>query len=153
MASGQSVELEGYRFTVKPASRFRRLTGDFWPYFQASRPSFVLSIERLDSSSKEQEARWSIRFSNDDNIGGKFTIPNLQEGEKIDFKIGKVFLGFTGDTLVCLPSDLISPMAPNYYTVYTFHTTPKSWLALAVSAAILAGIFAALGHWLLGLLD
>ena len=149
MASGQSVELEGYRFTAKPVSKFRRLTGDFWPYFQASRPSFVLSIERLDSSSKEHEARWYIKFANGDTTGSKFTIPTLQEGEKINFKIDKVFLGFTGDTLVYLPSDLISPRPLMYHTVYTFHTTPKSWLALAVSVAILAGIFTALVQWLL----
>jgi hypothetical protein len=153
MAGGQPLDWDGYRFTVKPLSQGRRIVRDFWPYWQSSRPKFVLTIARLTSPAQEQTINWFIRFATGDVTGGQVIIPPLKTGETIDFIVGGKLLGFTGDTLVALPANLTSLKLDPYNTLYSFHTTPKSWLALAFVAAFLAGIFAALGHWLLGLIN
>ncbi len=152
MAGGQPAYIEDYQFTAKPLRWWRRFIWDFWPYWQASRPSFVLTVKRLGPPVKEQTTRWFVKFANGDETYGKWTIPPLQKDETFEFTVSNIFLGFTGDTLLILPRDLTSSRASLYETVYAFHTTPKIWLALAIIAAIFAGVFAGLGHWLLGLL-
>lgn len=151
MAGGQSLDRDGYRFTVRPLSRWRRIIRDFWPYWQASRPKFVLTVTRLASPAQSQTLNWFVRFATGDVTRGQLIVPSLQTGENIDFVIGDKFLGFTGDTLVALPTDLASLKLDDYNTLYSFHTTPKTWFALVVTAALFAGVFATLGQWLLGL--
>jgi hypothetical protein len=155
MAGGTPEKILGYRFTAKPLPLWRRLTFDFWPYWQASAPKFVLRVTKLDSSAQSQAIRWFVIFANGDFINRELDISSLQLGKSVDFVIDGTFLGYTGDTSLILPSDLsLSSSKPKHYrTVYAFHVTQKSWLALAFVAAFLAGIFAALGHWLLGLIN
>jgi hypothetical protein len=153
MAGGTPEEIMGYRFTAKPLPRWRRLTFDFWPYWQASAPKFILTVTKLDSSAQSRAIRWFVIFANGHFINRELDISSLQLGKSVDFVIDGIFLGYTGDTLLVLPPDLTSPKPKSYRTVYSFHTTPKSWLALTFVAALFAGIFAALGYWLLGLIN
>lgn len=153
MAGGQPVYIKGYQFTARPLSRWRRVTLDFLPYWQASKPKFVLTVTKLEPSAQSQTIKWFVRFATGiDVTWGQEDISSLQIGKPVDFIIGGKFLGFTGDTLIILPTDLVSEPS-HYETVYAFHTTQKSWLTLTFVAAFLAGIFAALGYWLLGLLN
>jgi len=153
MAGGTPEEIKGYRFMAKPLPLWRRLTFDFWPYWQASAPKFILTVTKLDSTAQSRTIKWFVRFSKGDYMGGQLDVSSLQVGKPVGFVIDGIFLGYTGDTVLVVPTDLTS-LKPIYYrTVYSFHTTPKSWLALTFAAASLAGIFAALGHWLLGLIN
>lgn len=153
MAGGQPVERMGYLFTARPLSQWRRLTHDFLPYWQGSRPRFVLTVKRLESEPQSQQLNlhWFVRFATHDVTGGGIAVPPLEPGKTRSFTIGDKFLGFTGDTLIVLPTNLSSPSPDSYHTVYAFHTTPKTWSALAAITAFLAGSFAALVHWLIGL--
>ena len=151
MAGGQRVSLYGYEFTARPLSRWRRLTGDFLPYWQASRPKFVLTATNLQGRpTHDKSISWFVRFAQGDSAGGNAVIPSLRAGETVNLVLGPVFLGFTGDTLRVLPTVLSSTGPAKYETVYAFHTTHKTWVFLAVSAGVLAGGFAILGQWLFG---
>jgi len=150
MAGGQPVEITGYRFTARPLSRWRRFSLDFLPYWNGSKPRFVLTVTRIGPAAESLQLRWFVRFATGDVTGEQLDVPPLLTGENTRFIIGDKFLGFTGDTLIILPSNLIGPPAP-YKTLYAFHTTPKTWFALAASAGFLAGLFGALVHWLFGL--
>ena len=145
MAGGQSVELSGYLFTARPKSRWRRLTFDFWPYYQASLPSFVIAVKRVGAPVEEKKIKCYIRFAPGDSTGKELTIPSLEPGETVDMVIGDIILEFIGDTLLVLPRDLVSRLPAAYETIYTFHTTPKVWLTLTLMAAVIAGIFAGFG--------
>lgn len=151
MAGGQPVDIMGYRFRARPLSRWRRFTLDFIPYWQGSKPRFVLTVTRKESTAETQPLLWYVRFATGDKTWGQLAVPPLMTGETAKFIIGDKFLGFTGDTLITLPKDLVRSDPNHYETVYAFHTTPKTWLVLAASAGFLAGLFGALAHWLFGL--
>ena len=153
MAGGQPIERMGYLFTARPLSRWRRLTHDFLPYWQGSSPRFVLTVKRQESAGQGQQLNlhWFVRFATHDATEGEIVVPPLEPGKTREFTIGDKFLGFTGDTLIVLPTDLSSSSPDLYHTVYAFHTTPKTWLALVAAATFLGGLFAAFGHWLFGL--
>ncbi len=157
------ADIEGYRFTAKPASRWRRITGDFLPYWQGSSPRFILTVRRIEDipatlPTTQPQIYWFVRFATGDTTGGMVDIPDLATNESRDFVVGGRFLGFTGDTLLVLPEHL-NQNAPNqnapstYHTLHAFHTTPKTWIFLTVVVALLAGIFATLGQWLIRLLN
>ena len=149
MAGGQPVVAIGYRFTARPLSRWRRLTRDFLPYWQGSKPRFVLTVTRLELPSQSQDVRWFVRFATGDITGGQVVVRPLQTSESDNLEVGGKFLGFTGDTLVILPTDLVAPNPTQYHTVYAFHTTNKTWIFLTFVVALLAGAFSTLGQWLL----
>ncbi|GAI46607.1 unnamed protein product, partial [marine sediment metagenome] len=100
---------------------------------------------------QSQTMNWGIRFETGDVTGGQETIPPLGTGESVTFKVGGKLLGFTGDTLLILPTNLTSRRFGRYNTVYSFHTTPKVWISLAAAAGFLAGAFASLCQYLFGL--
>lgn len=80
MAGGETVELAGYSFSVRPWSALRRWTGDFFPYWQSDKPRFTLTITRTGVPIGKQTITWMIRFSNADETGGFITVPALQQG-------------------------------------------------------------------------
>lgn len=151
MAGGVPVDLHGYQFIAKPLSKWRRFSGDFLPYWQASMPKFVLEVVRVGPPSQNQTITWFVRFANGQATNGQENIPPMQTGESVSLKVGGKLLGYTGDTLLILPVDLSSLSAEPYHTVYAFHTMPKVWISLAVVAGLLAGIFASLFQILFGL--
>lgn len=149
MAGGQATELAGYSFHAKPKSLWRRIIFDFWPYFQAAKPDFILRVQRTGEASEQKRIKCYFKFATGDSTGKELTIPPLQTGETADLLISNVVLEFTADTLLVLPRDLVSRLPAAYETIYTFHTTPKVWLTLTLIAAVIAGAFAGFGTLLL----
>ena len=152
MAGGEPVRLLGYRFVAKPLSQWRRLSGDFLPYWQASKPRFILTVIREGDPSQEQVINWFVMFDNS-TVTGHQVIPPLKTGDKASFIIGGNLLGYTGDTLLVLPPNLTSTSPSKFETLYTFHVTPKVWIFLSIAAGLFAGLFAGLIQWLFGLCD
>jgi len=151
MAGGKPVDLDGYRLTVRPLSQWRRFTRDFWPYWQAQQPRFLLEVTRTGLPTQSATITWHIRFANGQVAPAQLVLPPLQTGEKISLKIGGRFLGYTGDTLLTVPENLSSSDSTYYHTLYTFNTTPKAWISLVVVAGLLAGLFASLLQYLFSL--
>lgn len=149
MAGGQAVALYGYQFTARPLSWWRRFTHDFVPYWQASRPKFVLTVTNLQGApTRGKTIKWYIKFATGTFTGEQELVPALETNESVNLEVGGKLLGFTGDTLLILPTVLDADAPARYETVYAFHTTSKSWVFLAIVAGILAGAFSTLGHWL-----
>ena len=148
MAGGELVDLEGYQLAAKPLSRWRRFTRDFWPYWQAQKPRFLLEVTRIGSPAQSATITWFIRFVNDQVTGEQVVVPPLQTGDSISLNVGGKFLGYTGDTLLVIPTNLSSSSPEPYRTLYAFHTTPKVWISLAIVAGLLAGLFASLLQYL-----
>ncbi|MDD5312215.1 MAG: hypothetical protein PHO26_04185 [Dehalococcoidia bacterium] len=154
MAGGETVELAGYRFKVIPQAVIRRLLFDFLPYFQAGKPRFALTITRIGESTGPQEIYWAIRFSNGDETGGVISVPELQKNKSHSpVMVGGKFLGYTGDTLIILPEIPTKLDFKTYRTLYAFNTTQKTWLALTITAGLIAGTLTALLQWLICLLN
>ena len=151
MAGGKSVDLDGYQLIVKPLSRWRRFTRDFWPYWQAQKPKFLLEVTRTGPPAQSVTITWFVRFANGQVAPGQVILPPLQTSDKISLEIGGKFLGYTGDTLLVVPKDLSSSSPEPYHTLYTFNTTPKVWISLVIVAGLLAGLFASLLQHLFGL--
>ena len=148
MAGGQPVDIMGYRFTARPLSRWRRIIHDFWPYWQASRPRFILTATNVgEAPTKERAINCIIKYGTGAQTTIKVVLPPLEKGKSMSFEVSGFILGYTGDVLLAIPADLTSDPA-EFETVYSFHTTPKSWIFLAIFAGLLAGAFATLGHWL-----
>jgi hypothetical protein len=151
MAGGEPVTLFGYRFMAKPLSRWRRLSGDFLPHWQASKPRFILTVTREGDHSKEQAYNWFVLYHNNATLEGHEVIPSMKTGDKASFIIGGNLLGYTGDTLLILPPNLTANSPSQFKTLYTFHVTPKVWVFLSIAAGFLAGLLAGLFQWLFGL--
>jgi hypothetical protein len=149
MAGGQSVEIFGYRFAAKPRSILRWLSLDFLPYWQTSRPEFLLTVTRTGPPSQQATLSWFIKFPGGHQTGHQETVPALQTGETHTLRVGHRLLGFTGDTLLVIPtSDLACSSAAQYHALYAFHTTPKTWIFLTLAVAVLSAGLSTLGHWL-----
>ena len=148
MAGGEPVALDGYQLIVKPLSRWRRFTRDFWPYWQAQKPRFLLEVTRIGPPAQSATITWFLRCPNGQVTSGHVVVPPLQIGDSIGFEVGGKFLGYTGDTLLIVPTNLSSTSPDPYRTLYTFHTTPKVWISLAIVAGLLAGLFASLLQYL-----
>ncbi len=152
MAGGEPVELFGYRFIAKPMSRLHRIPGDFFPYWQALKPTFILNVTKIEQAAQGKYVDWLVIFSNGHTTGGKVNIPALSMGEHSNpFVIGDKFLGYTGDTILAVPFN--SDGKIQYRTLYAFHTTPKAWLALTLIAGLIAGLFASLFQWIANLFN
>ena len=151
MAGGKPVDLDGYRLVVKPLSRWRRFARDFWPYWQAQQPKFLLEVTRTGPPALSVTITWFIRFANGEVAPTQVELPPLQSGDRISLEIGGRFLGCTGDTLVTVPEKVSSSAAQPYHTLYAFNTTPKVWISLVIMGGLLAGLFASLLQHLFGL--
>jgi len=148
MAGGKPVYLGGYRLIVKPLARWRRFTRDFWPYWQAQQPKFLLQVTRTEKPAQSANLTWHIRFGNGEIAATELTLPPLHTNESITLQIGGRFLGYTGDTLITVPTKLYSSDPYPYHALYTFNTTPKVWISLVVVAGLLAGLFASFLQYL-----
>ncbi|MFC1950166.1 hypothetical protein ACFLWD_00685 [Chloroflexota bacterium] len=145
MAGSQEVKVLGYQLKAQPKARCRRIIGDFWPYWQASKPSFEVIVNREGEDTDEREVQLFIVFPNGDTVDFKYLINRLKKGGKDKIVIPSTFLGFTGDTTLIINSSLrvtekgIKPH--KYLTLYSFHVTPKAWVSLAIMAGLIAGVF------------
>jgi len=154
MAGGEPITVRGHTFTAKPASRWRRLLKNYLPYWQASNPKFIITITKEDEPSTQKRTVYLFTLFSEENYKKEeIQIPSLEVGKSVDIKTEGMFLGYTGDTSLAVPIDLAETYPLNYQTIYSFHTTPKTWIFLALVAGLLAGAFAFLGNWLVTILD
>ena len=144
------AQLDCCEITAYPASVWRRLLWDIIPYWQSSRQGFILSIELRPNFGSRQRFMYRIQYSNTQRTKPEeLGVSNLRVGYKNKYALKKLPLLYTGDTflIVADSSDITPSEKPGkdpYQTVYSFHTTSRSWLALAVVAGIFAGAISAL---------
>ena len=101
MAGGKPVDLDGYRLVVKPLSRWRRLTRDFWPYWQAQKPRFLLEATRIGPPAQSTTITWFVRFANAQVAGGRVILPPLQTSGRISLEIGGRISWIHGRYIAC----------------------------------------------------
>jgi len=146
MAGGHKVTLNGYSLMTKPHSRFRRITGDPWPYSQGGHPSFDVHVSALEDHDVEQEFVWCLWFSNTDRAYTRATIPPLKEGETSQVTVGDRLLGFTGDVVLIVPSPLRNPdgtvntSVQKYATLYCMHVVHRAWIAQLIASAVIGSV-------------
>ena len=151
MAGQRPVTLGFCEVTARPASMLRRICYDLFPYWQASKPKFELTVTALEGFSSPQDFLYSVEFSNGQKtVPKQLRISHIKVGDKRSYVVNEIYLVFTGDTFLIV-ADIHKPN--DFQTVYMFHTTSRTWLALAIFAGFLAGVFATLGHWLLSVLN
>ena len=78
----------------------------------------------------------------------EFLVPKMKKGCKWETTVGEMHLINTGDTFLRVAEVIGAKTTPEYESVYLFHVTSRSWLALALLAGILAGALSILGSWL-----
>ena len=155
MAGGQAVTIDGYHLRLFPKSWWRQMSGDFWPYWQASKVSFRLHVTRKGEGVDEREISLFYVMPDGSSVNKTLRIPSLQKGKECDLPIKAVFIALTGDIFMVVDYELrfITTGFPgNYETLYVIHTTHKAWISLVVIAGVLAGLFGALFQYLLGLI-
>lgn len=158
MAGGQEVEVFSYKFTARPKSRLRRIFRDFLPYWQSSKSYFEVTVTKIGNPPPMKPPRpdvelrvlWWIVFQGGHHTGHFIDIPPLEQGQSITLTVGGRLLGFTGDTLLVIPSQVPEAQKPDpYHTLYCFHSTPKIWIFLTALVGILSAGLATLGNWLI----
>ncbi len=147
MAGGQEVIIGGYKFKMRPASSWREITGDYWPYWQAEKTYFELNVVRVGNNVRERDLQLYFVLPNGNFVPRMVKIPSLNNGDKCKLKLGNFFPGLTGDTLIILDTKLnvleANALPGSYETLYVIHVTPKAWVSLAVIAGVLAGVIGA----------
>lgn len=154
MAGGQEVTIKEYRFKIRPASRWRKITADYWPYWQASKISFELHVVGEERNMFERDLQLYFVLPGGSLVQRIVKVPSINKGDKYKLALENFFSALTGDTSIILDVDLrvreegSSPAI--YETLYVFHVTPKAWVSLAVIAGILAGVIGAILQLLIG---
>ena len=140
-----------FEVTAKPASKLRRILLDILPYWQGSQPEFTFYFTALTDIEHQCRYVCDIQYST-----GKipklapweFLVPKMKKGVKWETTVGKMQLINTGDTFLRVAEVTGAETTLEYESVYLFHVTSRSWLALALLAGILAGALSILGSWL-----
>jgi len=140
-----------FEVTAKPVSKLRRILNDILPYWQGSQPEFSFYFIALTDIEHQCRYVCDIQYST-----GKipklapweFLIPKMKKGGKWETTVGKMHLINTGDTFLRVAEVTGAETTLEYESVYLFHVTSRSWLALALLAGILAGALSILGSWL-----
>ncbi len=142
-----------FEVTAKPASKLRRILYDAWPYWQGSQPKFTFYFRALTDIKHESNYVYDIQYSTgkiSKIAPWQISIPPKNNGSTYEVTIrNNVYLINTGDAFVRV-AEVIGAKTPlEYESVYSFHVTSRSWLALALLAGILAGGLSIVGSWLL----
>lgn len=140
-----------FEVTAKPASKLRRILYDILPYWQGSQPEFTFYFRALTDIKHQCRYVCDIQYST-----GKipklapweFLVPEMKKGVKWETTVGKMHLINTGDTFLRVSEVTSAKTTLEYESVYLFHVTSRSWLAIALLAGILAGVLSILGSWL-----
>jgi hypothetical protein len=144
MASERPAIIGFCEARARPASIFHRLCWDLLPYWQATKPKFEIALIALQDMPSE-DYLYSLEYYNGEKYPPQqIHVTPMKQGEKRSFTIGDMFLMYTGDTFLIM----CDAMEKKYESVYVFHTTSRTWLALAILAGFLAGVFSTLGVWL-----
>jgi len=144
------IDFNGYQITTKPKG-LRKYLWDIFPYWQGSTPKFEVTLKALRNI--PSTSRWRfILFDKTLSTDNPETLEwideeNIKEGDIIPRIVKTVPISFTGDM------QLVIDDRGTKKTIYSFHVTHRSWLALAIIAGILAGIIASLGNALFRLLE
>ena len=103
MAGGVQVLIQGYQFTAKPRSWLRRFIKDFLPYWQASRPRFILTATNVsEAPTKERTINCIIKFGTGAQTNIKVVLPPLEKDKSMSFEVSGFILGYTGDVLITI---------------------------------------------------
>ena len=153
MAGERTVDIEFFRVTGHP-SRLRRIFFDLLPFWQGQNPRFWLTIEALTDINHDTNFLYSIQYPNGEKDPPQqiLTLP-IRIKEKRVYKLMPLPLIYTGDDFLIVAEILNDSKVSKYYTVYSFNTTNRSWLTLAIVTGILAGVFASIGNWLIQILN
>lgn len=130
----RKVGIGGYFVWGEPRSWWHRITTLYW---QSSTPKYNVYIQIPPNTRIPYKKKFFIRlhFSNDNYTDPEpIEVPPSQFGEKHKYKIEGLPLLVTGDTFLEIHDDTSEK------TIYSFHTTYRSWLSLAIIAGFVAGL-------------
>ena len=139
-----------FEVTAKPASKLRRILWDILPYWQGSRPKFKITFKALFDTDYDYNYLSTIEYSNGKqaNFKWQLEIPKMKKGKIWETTVNEMYLTYTGDTFLIVAEVKGTESTSGYESVFTFHVTNRSWLALALLAGILAGVLSILGNLL-----
>ena len=146
MAGKRTVDIGFFKVTGQP-NRIHRILLDYLPFWQGADPQFELIIEATTDIDHESKFLYSIEYSNgDSNPPQQLNILPMKKDDKRTYTLVPMPLICTGDSFLIVSEILSESRLSGDQTVYSFHTTARSWLALAIIAGIFAGIFATLAN-------
>jgi hypothetical protein len=150
MAGNRIVTLGSYEITTKPVGFWRRKLFDAIPYWQASTPKFEVIFKSTAHIPASIKFIFRLRFENtqSDNLNS-ITLSDTKTGDINSVIVSTKPLVYTGDTFLTVMESHVQ----NEQSIYCFHTTNRSWLALAILAGILAGLFATFGNVIVAIIN
>ncbi len=152
MAGKITADFDFLKVTGEP-SLIHRIFFDFLPFWQGSTQRFKLIIEAKNNFNYESSFLYHIEYTNGEtSLEQKLTILPFKTKEKRAYYLVPITIICTGDAVLEL-TEKFETHTSGYKPVYSFHVTSRSWLWLTMIAGLLAGIFAALVNFLLGLIN
>ena len=143
------ADVEFFRVIGQP-DRLRRTLFDFVPYWQGTHARFQLTLEATVDIEHESKFLYIVQYSDgEQSPKQQLSVPPMRKGDKRTYTLVALPLTNTGDTLLSVTEIMSNNSISGYKPVYSFHTTAKSWLGLAIIAGVLAGTFATIGSILI----
>jgi len=149
MPGGQSSQLRGLAFSVRPADWYhRRLRFPF--YFEQTNYSFNVTITRVELADEKDPwpdglIRFAVRFENGDVTVRPLYVPKLGVGESTLIHIAPIYVAHPGQTTIVI---LLKPQGVDDYVAlysYKVRTEESLWVSLGVGmfgvVSIAASIF------------
>ena len=143
------ADIEFFRVIGQP-SHLRRALFDYLPYWQGTNYSFQLTLEATADIEHESKFLYFVEYSDgEQSPKQQLSVPPMRKGDKRTYTLVALPLTNTGNTLLMVTEIMSNNSVSDKKPVYSFHTTAKSWLGLAIIGAVLAGIFATIGSVLI----
>jgi hypothetical protein len=152
MPATQTVDHDGYKASVRPAFRLRRLFR-FPLYFQAFQPRFEITVGRCGPTPENGEPLkqllFYIHFADGTRVEYPVDVTNLKPcGQPVKRVTDPILLSPNGDARICLQITPPVVTQERFHTPYAFVVTPDSTfvflllnIALGALVAILLAIF------------
>jgi len=144
LAGGRIVDVGLCEVTARPASKWRRVTRDWWPYVQSQETRFELIVTPLGIGSSSQRFLYTLEYSNRKRHSPhELSASQLERGKRRHYKLVAIPVIVTGDTyLVVADRDVLqnNREIPHYKTVYAFTTISKTrmiWILIALIGTII----------------
>ncbi len=146
MVGERTADVEFWKVTGH-RSRLRCGIFNWFPFWQGQNPQFWLTIEAQVDINHDTKFLYSIQYSNGekDPVHQISISPTINKGKR-EIKLVPMPLIYTGDTFLVVAEILNNSTTSEYQTAYSFNTTNRSWLFLAIVTGVLAGIFATIGN-------
>ena len=139
------ADFEFFRVIGQPG-RLRRTLFDFVPYWQGTHARFQLTLEATDDIEHESKFLYTVQYSDSSHSPNQqLSVPLMRKGDKRTYTLVALPMTNTGDTMLLVAEIMSNNSISVYKPVYSFHTTARSWLGLAIIAGVLAGAFATIG--------